>query len=241
MSSSTNLKLLVQATPLRLPRICLLTCYLPNYEAIAEKTVAQNKAEYAKRWGHDLLALFDVSPKYTDEHSHAWGISWNRIETAIETAKSGKYDWVYVVGADTLITNMTIPLTSLIDDAYHFIISNDCNEWNADSMLWRCSPEGIAFMDDVLSQYERLKHHVWVEQQAMIEVRGRHPICKTLPQRAMNSYEYSLYPNRGPRDGKDCAGNDGQWQPGDFLIHWAGLNSHVRKEQIEKVMPQVVR
>lgn len=224
------------------PPICMVCCHTPEYAEIAKRTIYENKGEYARRWNHDLVVLTDVNPDYSCPEGHVGGMTWDRLREAVRLAKTTDYDWIYIVGGDTLITNMTISLTSLIDDAYHFIIANDCNEWNADSFLFRCSIAGIDFMEDVLAQFDRLKNHCWVEQQAMIEVRDKHPgIWKVLPQRAMNSYNYDLYPNKGGRDGKDCVGNDGQWQPGDFLIHWAGLPPHVRMEQIEKVWPQIVR
>lgn len=220
----------------------MVACHTQEYADIARTTLYENKADYARRWGYDLAVLTEVNPDFAFQDSHVGGMTWDRLREAVKVAKTRQYDWIYIVGADTLITNMTIPLSSLIDDAFHFIIANDCNEWNADSFLFRCAPEGIGFMEDVLAQFDRLKNHCWVEQQAMIEVRDRHPgIWKTLPQRAMNSYNYDLYPAKGGRDGKDFFGNDGQWQPGDFLIHWAGLTPEVRREQIAIVLPQIIR
>lgn len=239
----------VAGDPLTVPRICLFGCHTEAFREMAQTTLYENKAEYAERWGHDLKVLVGVPPDFNDERSHCNGITWARISEALKSARSGDYDWIYVVGGDTLITNLTIPLTTFLDDDFHFIIANDCCEWNADSFFFRCTTAGIGFMEAVLGEYERLKHHSWVEQQAMIELRDRQPwrgIWKVLPQRYINSYNYRLYGadehcQPAKREGKDCAGHDGQWQPGDFLIHWPGLSSEVRREQIEKVLPQIVR
>jgi hypothetical protein len=231
------------------PNFCILSAHDDSYSKIAETTVYQNKAEYAKRWGYDLMTLTNVNPAFHDPGSHINGLTWDRLREAVLLAKSGRYDWLYLVGADTLITNMTIPLTEFADNDYHFVIANDCCEWNADSFFFRCSLAGIGFMEAVMAEYERLKHHCWVEQQAMIELRDLpewRGIWKVLPQRKINSYNYPLYVDDkhcqpAKRLGKDFAGNDGQWQPGDFLIHWAGLSTDIRYRQIEKVLPQIIR
>lgn len=234
-----SVETIVSSDPLSIPRICMLSCYCPNYREMADKTLYQNKAEYAKRWGHDLLTLTDVNPEFKDENCHVGGITWDRLREAVKIAAAGRYDWMYLVGTDTMITNMTIPLSSLIDDKFHFIISNDCCDWNADSFLFRCSHEGIAYMEDVMAQFEKLRHHCWVEQQAMIELRDKYAgIWKVLPQRALNAYDYKGCYTEGPND---KAGNDGQWQPGDFLIHWAGRPTDVRHAGIDNVWSQVIR
>jgi len=224
------------------PRFCVLTMHSESYAQMAAVTIYQNKREYCDRWGYDLNIETEVDKRYSTGTIHAGGFSWDRLRVALDKIRSGRYDWIYCVGCDTLITNMRLPLTSFIDDSVHFIIANDCNEWNADSFLIRCSEPAIQFIEHVLSLFDKYRMHHWVEQQAMIEARESHPgIFKVLPQRSLDSYNYDLYPVRGGRDGKDCAGNDGQWQPGDFLIHWAGLPNDVRMADIERVLPLIVR
>jgi hypothetical protein len=244
-------KTVVKSEPISVPRVCILTLHDAGaYRTMAELTIYQNKREYAERWKHDLLVLTQVNPEFAVPAGHAGGLTWDRLRVALEIGKTGRYDWLYLVGCDALITNMTIPLTTFLDDKYHFIIANDCCEWNADSFFFRCSLAGIGFMEAVMAEYERLKHHPWVEQQAMIELRDKPPwsgTWKVLPQREINSYDYRVYPASDPncqpakRHGKDCAGNDGQWQPGDFLIHWAGVGINVRIVEIKKTLPLIVR
>lgn len=233
------LRTVVESIPLSAPKVCILTCHDDNYLPMAQRTVYQNKAEYARKWGHDMITLTNVNPQFKDPHSHVSGMTWDRLREAVKIAKGGKYEWLWVVGSDTLITNMTIPLSSLIDDGYHFIIANDQNGWNADSFFIRCSPKGIAYMEDVMSQYDRLKCHPIVEQQGMIELRNKHQVWKELSQRKLNSYNYSLYFPAGDRK-TNCIGEDGDWQPGDFLIHWAGQPTEIRWRELEKIWPQII-
>ena len=236
-------KTVVTSDPLSSPRVCILSAYDSAYTKLAERTVYQNKAEYARRWSHDLLTLTGVNPAFINPASHVNGITWDRLREAMKIARTGKYDWLYLVGSDTLITNMTIPLSSIIDDAYHFIIANDFNEWNADSFFIRCSPQGIAYMDEVMQQYGRLKNHKIVEQQAMIELRDKHKVWKAVPQRKLNAYNMELYFDHHPNGTKttNCIGEDANWQPGDFLIHWAGQPTDVRFAELEKVWPKIIR
>jgi hypothetical protein len=47
----------------------------------------------------------------------------------------------------------------------------------------------------------------------------------------MNSYDYALYGNEN---------NEGQWQPGDFVIHFPGLSLEKRIELVRKYSKGVV-
>jgi hypothetical protein len=218
----------------------MITMHSPEYKEMADITIYQNKRQYCDRWGYDLAVQTTVDPKYSIGDIHSGGFTWDRLRVAIEKIKSGRYDWIYCVGCDTMITNMTAPLTRFIDNNYHFIIAYDCNEWNADSFFVRCSPEGIAFLEAILSHFEEFKTHPWVEQQVMINIRDQFPIWKVLPQRTINSYNYDLYPENQGRT-TDCRGNDGQWQPGDFLCHWPSRTMDVRMADILNKAAKVVR
>lgn len=235
------LKEVVLSRPLSEPKICILTCHDQAYSELARRTVYDNKAEYALLWNHDLLTLTGVNPEHIDPASHVNGITWDRLREAVRIAKTGKYDWLWLVGADTLITNMTIPLSTIIDNNYHFIIANDFNGWNADSFFIRCTPQGISYMEEVMAQEPRLKHHPIVEQQAMIELREKYAgVWKEVPPRAINAYNMRLYFADGSRT-KNSIGQDADWRPGDFLIHWAGQPTDVRFRELEKVWPKIIR
>ena len=39
----------------------------------------------------------------------------------------------------------------------------------------------------------------------------------------------------------DLLGNDGQWQPGDFLIHWPGISLERRLNLAQLMLPQVIK
>lgn len=227
-------------------KIAILTGNLPNYDDLAFFTIGLNKAEYAERYGHTLEVIHDVRAKYRDGKTHASGFSWSRLEHLLDMVESGQFDWVWCVGCDTLITNLGLSLESLANSTMRHVLI--CGErvapLQADSFLVRHSPEGIAWLKDILSCYPDYKHHPWVENQAMIDRRERHAaITQIVPQWRLNAYDYRRFYYLGNqyRDGTDCYGNRGQWQPGDFLIHWPAASLDERLGFLAHYYPQIIR
>lgn len=133
------------------------------------------------------------------------------------------YAWLLVQGADHIITNTSIKLESLIDDRFHFIIPADVNTMNAGSFLVRNSPLGRAFMTSMCAAMPMYISHPWVENQWIIEMNRTswNAIMTTVPQRKFNSYVPGVHYGRNRMT--DILGYDGVWQPGDFMLHTAGL------------------
>jgi len=224
-------------------KFCIINAHLPSYDAMAALTTYGNRTEYAKLHGYDLLVY---KGPWTMPACHP--VSWDRLRYMREVVASGVYDWCYCCGVDTLHTNMTIGLERFTDEEHHMVVSSEwCSPIQADSFLVKSSESGIAYLDDILSMYSEYKDNPWVEQQAMIDSLPKHrSIVKLLPQRALNSYNYSLFLEMYSwedrvRRGVDMFGNDGNWAPGDFLIHWPSLPLEVRIREINKTLPLVVR
>lgn len=218
---------------------------------LAKDTIYKNKAIYCTLHGYDLRIERSIRSKFTDPKTHAGGFSWSRLEAMLDLVKSGAYQWVWCVGADTLITNFKITLESIVADAQdskHVLI---CGErvapLQADSFLVRCSPEGIAWLEELLSQYPAYKHHPWVENQTMIDLREKHAnVTQIVPQWKLNSYQYDLYYSfnndaANYRSGLDCYGNRGQWQEKDFLVHWPGTTLQKRLELVKQYTPKIIK
>jgi hypothetical protein len=91
-------------------KIAVLCGHSPEYAPLAKHTIYENKREYCQRHEYDLHVILSIRHKYIDPHSHASGFSWSRMEEMLDLVTGGKYEWVWCVGADTLITNMTIAL-----------------------------------------------------------------------------------------------------------------------------------
>lgn len=264
-------------------RIAVLNGHLPDYDSLAEHTIYGNKKPYCEQHGYHLETIRSIRPKFQDPASHARGFTWSRLEHLAEMLESGKWDWVWTVGCDTLITNFRIKLEDLI--AYgtspkaeatpfpefptfpdniappaivhwkrsptdkrtgkkHLLICAERRtSMQADSFLVRGSPEGAAYIRDLLAHYELYKHHVWVENQTMIDLRDKHAaITFMMPQWMMNCCDYSRWYDLAPyyRDNTDGFGNRGKWKPGDFLIHWPAADIIQRFEWLIWYYPQIV-
>lgn len=199
-------------------KIALVTAYDEAYKPLADLTWEQNKKVYAKIWGYDTYAVTDGFKNISD-------ISWARTRKVIELLESG-YDWVHAVGCDTLITNYDIRIESLVDNDKDFIIAVDCLNINNDSYFAHNTPNCINWLKhlDTLQDQYCMKHH-WNDQQCMIDnIERLGNGLKVVSQKMINSYDYDLYPGIVPHIyKKDLFGNYGQWEPGDFLIHWPAV------------------
>jgi hypothetical protein len=265
-------------------RFCVLTGHLDNYNSLASLTIYNNKMEYCLRHGYDMHVHRVIRKEYQDPKTHAAGFSWSRLAEMRRILRSGVYDWVWCVGCDTLITNLTTPLDAMVDPAEspdaekrplpewvgipnspappcvmhwkptpghvrhgrkHLIICGErATPMQADSFLIRSSQEGVAYVDDILKQYDAYKHHPWVENMAMIDLREKHAaITYNIAQWRLNCVDYSRWYNLRPeyKDNTDCFGNRGNWQKGDFLIHWPAASLSQRMEWHRQYSPLIVQ
>lgn len=222
-------------------KFAIANIYTKNILPLAVITTEYNKRKYCEKYDYDLIVQ-------TKNFSHP-NLGFAKIGLVLDILKSNKYDWVYWVGSDTMITNYDIQLDELIDNNYHFIISYDIWDFNSDSFLIRNSSEGLDYLQqiwnlipDYLDENNKPKDfgltlpdgggRAWAEQGAMIDLYNNNPeyqqIIKPMHQKFMNSYLYHLYPSSWHQKAKDCKGNNGQWSEGDFLVHWPGMDNNTR-------------
>lgn len=132
-----------------------------------------------------------------------------------------------------MIMNFGRRLEEFIDPNFHFIIAGDFNGLNADSYLVRNTPEGRCWLEFILSQRANYEKSLFVEQSVMIDWHQREPFkdwVKVVPQNGpdgINAYEMGLYKVFAPGTPEF---ERGQWQPGDFLVHWPGRMLSERME-----------
>ena len=147
-----------------------------------------------------------------------------------------------------MITNMDTKIEDIIKEHAgpntHVMIPADCNGINCGNMLVRNSPIGKAFLNTVISGMPLYRNWYMVENQLIQDLAigsnlrdGRFvpggtlwgEAIKVLPQRVMNSYDYSNLPLLKNRPNyKDILGTDGQWKEGDFLIQWPATSLEYR-------------
>ena len=203
-----------------------------NYQELANLTWFQNKKLYCDYWGY---------PYHIKTDGFNYVVSYEKIKLVLDTMRDHpEYDWVYWAGTDTLITNFYIKLESFIDEKYNIIISKDINGINADSMLMKNTKETQDYLEYIWTLAPKYNDHIFWEQQAMIDNMDKYEhLFKFISQKSFNSYLYrQLYWNIY-KSSIDQTGNDGQWEPGDFLLHTAG--SFMPKKQVLEQFMGLVR
>ena len=221
-------------------KICVVSLYDKNYQELADITLETNCREYCEKHNYDCHIKKD---NFGLEH-----LGFEKIRLLLELLKTDKYDWLYWRGADTLITNFQVKLENLIDENYHFLISLDVHGINSDSLFIKNSPQGIKILENILSyagnapEEQIVIRHIYESNQHLI---------KLVPQKFMNSYDYSLYLSQEPWNvygvqpesipNQDQLGYYGNWDIGDFLLHWPGIRNDKRIELAKHYTTQIIK
>ena len=220
--------------------ICVVSLYDDNYKELADITLENNCREYCTIHNYECHIKKD---NFGLKH-----LGFEKIRLLLELLKTDKYDWIYWRGADTLITNFQIKLENLIDPNYHFLISLDVHGINSDSLFIKNSPQGIKLFEDILSY-----SNTSPEEQLVINYlyENNQDIIKLVPQKLMNSYNYSLYTSEEPWNvygvqhecilNQDQLGYYGGWDIGDFLLHWPGIRNDKRIELAKYYTNQIIK
>lgn len=224
-----------------------------TYQPLADITWNQNKLPYALDHGY---VYYNRTDGFRTGQNMMTGFEKIYIARDI-LVMAPEIEWVWWTGTDTMITNRTVKIEDKIDNNYHFMICVDVNGINADSFLVRNSKQGLDFLDHVLSlESECMKF--WDTEQRAIDYACGFPgtnepgwgfgetvkvcdqyqnVVRLLPQRYMNSFNYSLYHYT---DHRDKLGVNGNWQSGDWLIHWPGTNLQLRLQLASAYLKHVI-
>jgi hypothetical protein len=209
----------------------IISMHNEHFQSLADLTWTKNKEIYAQRHGYQSIVKTNNFYNIHIYFEKIWFV--NDVLN-----QNPNIDWVWWTDCDGMITNMTTKIEDRIDDNYHFIISADCWDLNAGSFMVKNSEPGRNFIKLIMSQYDKYCNHGWADQQAIIDnYDANKDIIKVVPQRHLNSYQYDIYPNH-PRF--DKYGNDGDWQMGDFFIHWPGYPMDLRIKLANEYMAKVV-
>jgi hypothetical protein len=201
-------------------KICIASIYTPNLAPLNAITWGGNKAEYCKRHGYEGRCKLQTT-KYT---------GFDKILYLDSLIQQNKYDWIGWFDCDTLITNFDIKVEDLFaNDTAHFFLNTDVNDINAGVFFFRTTTEGLSYFNYIKSAMYTFasenKYHLGEEQTAMIKTHNDpafKDIVKIVPQRTFNSYNYDYY-NYNRSRSIDKLGTQGQWSPGDFVIHIPGF------------------
>ena len=239
------------------------------FEPLAEWTLYKNKLQYCLKHGYKLhyskdggdkvsgLKMMAKLPPIPDTH-HPMG--WGKIYLMKEAMdKYPDATWIFNTDCDVMITNMDIKLEEIIkkyaSEGTHVMVPADCNGINCGNMLIKNSEVGKAFVNTVIASLPVYRHWYLFENQYIqdllvgshLEESGVKPggttmwarVGKVLPQRVMNSYDYTNHPTlKGRKEYNDILGTDGQWQKGDFLVQWPATDLEFRIGAAKKVVDE---
>lgn len=220
--------------------ICVVTAHSAAYAPLAELT-EPNKREYARRHGYDFRTLLLSSS------DQPLSVGYQRYRFVLDVLELRQYSSVFWTGSDSLITNLTQSLEERFGSEIAWpgmIIANDARGINNDVVILRNRGETQEFLQHVLDTQAEYRSSPFLEQSAMEDFLPQYPrLVKFVPQRELNAYDYNHYLHLGDRYAQavDALGNDGQWQPGDFLIHWPAVPNPTRIELVNQIQSQIQR
>lgn len=201
------------------PKFAVASMFNDAHRSLAQHTWDLNKVEYAKKHGYSAIAKtdnFNKSQIHFDKFEHILDIMKTRTDI----------DWIWWLDNDAMITNFDVKLESIIDEQYHIIMATDIASLNNGSFIVKNSLQGREWVEFILSKKSEYKDNTkWPDQQPVIDFYPKFQhLFKIVPQRIINSYDYTIYNIQDV----DLLGNSGQWEPGDFVIHWPALNNDLR-------------
>lgn len=200
-------------------RMAIVSLFNERHADLAQHTWYNNKVKYADKHGYRALAKTD---NFSPEQVH-----FDKFVHILDVMHSNPdVDWVWWLDNDAMITNFDVKVEDLVDNNYHVIMPTDIAALNTGSFLVRNSAQAREWLEFLLSKKAEYKNDKkWFEQQAVIDFYPKfQDLFKIIPQQWLNSYDYRMYNVVGI----DLLGQDGQWAPGDFVIHWPGLPNEAR-------------
>lgn len=196
--------------------LTLLTHYLPtakeNYQLVADLTIPGREA-YCERHGYRHLVH---SGPYANP-SEYYAIQRLRLVYDYLFAAINDVDYVWVLNVQSLVTNLSLPITQLLDDQHDLFVHEDINGLNAASLILRKSDWTKRYLE-MLIPAAAATSHCWHEQKILQDT-YKSPEwsdkIKTLVHPAANSYMYVRY-GRGPD-------TPGDWRKGHLVLSLPGI------------------
>lgn len=210
-----------------------------------EAVTGENKRKYCERHGYVFRPKCG-EPFYTRMHgahpeSEPMGWEWGFERGFVfrdAFREVPECDWVFFSDTDALITNYTRPLDVLVDNRFHVILAADINGTNCGNIFIRNSEIGRAFVDSMIASMPAyrdnpMSENQWIQEMATATYWKKY--IKIVPQRMFNAYDYTLYQFPKFTGTKDVLGVDGQWKPGDFVLHIVGGMAIDKKTYEERI------
>ncbi len=202
-----------------MPSTIVATFHSKEYEPIAEITLPRLEA-YCQIHGYDL---------YTEEYEGRIEktIGWERFARVYDLLFS--YETVMWVDADALITNPTVEIEKHLRGSV--VMAADLHGANTGVFIARKQELVRQLFFVILGEYGRshFGEHQWGEQAAFIHLTSSPPYNHLV--RWVNQHQLNSYPNSEHYWPDFIQGN---WEPGNFIIQFAGFPLARRIELAKK-------
>jgi hypothetical protein len=209
-------------------KIAVMSFFDSGFHPLTDITIP-NLVEYCKRWGYSMYLgepFKDVDARDTFE----------RIIYAYHLLQDKGYDAVMWIDGDAIITNHNIRIEDRIAD-HKFVIAADIHGYNAGVFMAANYSLTKQFLFAINHLGKPLTgHHPFREQESIVRYLSFPPyqnLATVLPQRMMNSYLNEFY-------GRPIW-MDGNWEPGDWILHLPGMSLEQRVAIATALMPKIVK
>jgi hypothetical protein len=197
-------------------KVCCCTYYSPSHKALADISLP-NLSEYCARHGYYM--------RVDNIENDKWEYVKHKM---FEELFDLGYGLIWYRDIDSVITNLSIPITSFTDEHYSFYITKDANELNGGSVIIKNTEAGRRFNKIILSQSGVYENEQNVYNSIPFLMFGV-DFMKPLPHPSINSYDYSLYPEFPNLRRRE----DGHHHEGDFVLHVPALSMERRIEVLK--------
>ena len=198
--------------------ISVIQVWDENQDALAVYT-ASSVRDYCRRHAYNDAG---VRPYHVaQEHEDGLPLSYAKQQVAFNNW--GHNHWFALLDSDVFVTNSDFDLAkwlAKIPESVDFVGCRDIRGFNAGVFFLRCTHWAYDLLVKSRQAWPLVKDVCggWGNQIPLLMTLACEPQHKwrIMPQRPCNGYLYEMY-------GMDCS--DGQWQPGDFLLHLPGLST----------------
>jgi hypothetical protein len=185
----------------------------------------KTKVDYAARHGY----------KYIQGGEEFWDrerpIPWSKIAFVLSVLnKLPDNELVFLSDADVMITNPELRLEDLVvpllPPQKDLLMTIDaCGHLNSGNMLMRNGPWLRDWWKRVGEQHD-LTYHIWWENAAMIRLLETIPADLAHTATTAEHWKFNAYLQGLP--------GERLWEPGSFLVHFAGVYDLKKMEQLQK-------
>lgn len=198
-----------------MPRVVCCTMFSPSHSELAELSVP-NLQWYCKRHGYEMMLIEIENDKW----------EYKKHEAFKRWMDNNDADLIWYRDVDSVITNLSIPITDFVDDYNSFYLTKDFNELNGGSVIIKNTMSGRCFNDLVLEHRDRFENEQNFYNSIPMLTLGK-DMMKQIQHPSINSYQYSLYPECSSYVGKEFLGD---WKEGNFVLHVPALPMQKRIE-----------